>query len=236
VTYLAIDTVSDRLSLALGTSALDAAATVVEGARRHAAALLPAVDALLAQRGAGRADIRGILVADGPGSFTGLRVAAAVAKAMVATGAAELRAAPSLMARAARAARPGQVVAAVSDALRGEVFGGAWLVLDHRIESLVPLAARMPDVLRGLVPHPDLVVGELPPARRVPFEGWAADMRLDQVADAGALLALLAFPGALERVDVPFAWEPQYGRPAEAQARWEAEHRRPLPHSPGSHG
>jgi hypothetical protein len=86
------------------------------------------------------------------------------------------------------------------------------------------------------VPHPDLVVGELPPPRRVPFEGWAGDMRLDQVADAGALLALLAFPGALERVDDPFAWEPQYGRPAEAQARWEAEHRRPLPHSSGSHG
>jgi hypothetical protein len=31
-------------------------------------------------------------------------------------------------------------------------------------------------------------------------------------------------------------WEPVYGRPAEAQARWEKAHGRPLPDSVGSPG
>jgi tRNA A37 threonylcarbamoyladenosine modification protein TsaB len=153
---------------------------------------------------------------------------------MWATGVRDVRTAPSLLARAVRAARPGQVVAAVSDALRGEVYGGAWLVLDRGIETLVPLAARAPEVMRRLVPHPDLVTGELPPDRRLAFVGWCSTQRLDEPANAAALLGLLAVPGGLKRVGDPFAWEPQYGRPAEAQARWEAEHRRPLPHPPGS--
>lgn len=234
--WLALDTVSDRLSVAVGRGPADAVATRVDGARRHASALLPAVDALLAERGLGRGAIGGILVADGPGSFTGLRVAAAVMKAMVATGVQEVRTAPSLLARAVNRARSGQVVAAVSDALRGEVYGGAWLVLEQGIETLVPLAARAPGVLRQVVPHPDLVVGELPATLQPPFAGWAAQQHLDVPADAVALLGLLARPGGLTRIDDPFAWEPQYGRPAEAQARWEAQHQRPLPHPPGSRG
>lgn len=233
--WLALDTVSQRLSLALGTSATDAVSASVDGARRHASALLPAVDQLLLERGAARQAITGILVADGPGSFTGLRVAASVAKALVATGVTELRNAPSLMARAVRAAHPGQVVVGVSDALRGEAYGGAWLVLERRIEVLVPLAARTPALLRQMVPHPDLVVGELPVPLQAAFDGWCAVQQLDVPADAGALLALLSWPDALHRVDDPFTWEPQYGRPAEAQARWEAEHRRPLPHPAGPH-
>jgi len=233
--WLAIDTVSDRLSLALGETVHDAVATTVQGARRHASALLPAVDELLGKRGVARDRLRGILVADGPGSFTGLRVAASVAKALVATGATDLRTAPSLLARAVRMAHPGQVVVGVSDALRGEAYGGAWLVLDRQVESLVPLAARSPAVLRQLVPHPDLVVGDVPPSLREALAGWCPVQQLDVPADAGALLALLSWPGALQQVNDPSTWEPQYGRPAEAQARWEAEHRRPLPHPPGRH-
>ena len=81
--WLAIDTATDRASIALGGPGLVAARAEVVGARRHAAELLPAIERCLAEAGLGYGALEGIVLADGPGSFTGLRVGAAVAKALV---------------------------------------------------------------------------------------------------------------------------------------------------------
>jgi hypothetical protein len=56
------------------------------------------------------------------------------------------------------------------------------------------------------------------------------------VPHAGALLELLDLPGATALVEDPDASEPNYGRLAEAQARWERAHGRPLSHPPGGTG
>ena len=50
------------------------------------------------------------------------------------------------------------------------------------------------------------------------------------------LLALVGVRGGAARIESVQAWEPVYGRPAEAQARWETTHGRPLPDSVGSPG
>src|SRR5439155_22498513 len=49
---------------------------------------------------------------------------------------------------------------------------------------------------------------------------------------ATLLLALLEREGSGRTIGDPATAEPGYGRPAEAQARWEARHGRPLPDSP----
>src|SRR2546422_9664629 len=49
---------------------------------------------------------------------------------------------------------------------------------------------------------------------------------------ATLLLALLEREGSGRTIGDPATAEPVYGRPAEAQARWEARHGRPLPDSP----
>src|SRR6266700_60929 len=46
---------------------------------------------------------------------------------------------------------------------------------------------------------------------------------------AASLLLLAARVGAARELPDPLAAEPVYGRPAEAQAKWEARHGRPLP-------
>ncbi len=56
------------------------------------------------------------------------------------------------------------------------------------------------------------------------------------VPRASALIEMLAVPGALTTVDDVDAFEPEYGRPAAAQVRWEREHGRPLPPSGGDPG
>ncbi|HEX5634020.1 MAG TPA: tRNA (adenosine(37)-N6)-threonylcarbamoyltransferase complex dimerization subunit type 1 TsaB, partial [Gemmatimonadales bacterium] len=164
MTRLALDTATDRLSVALGTSAADAVEVHVDGARRHAAAILPSLDRLLGERGILLADVTDVVVADGPGSFTGLRVGAAVAKALAAPRGVTLGAAPALAARAAAAGRPGETVVSVLDALRGEVYAAAYRVTAAGIEPVLAAAARTPAALRAALAAPDVVVGEAPVA------------------------------------------------------------------------
>ncbi len=49
---------------------------------------------------------------------------------------------------------------------------------------------------------------------------------------AVTLLELMDRDGGCREIIAPDAWEPEYGRPAEAQAKWERTHGRTLPDSP----
>lgn len=236
---LAIETATDRASVALGRSAGDAVGRELVGARRHAAELLPMIDAVLRQAGATLADVTGLVLSDGPGSFTGLRVGAAVAKALVQARDLPLWTAPSLLVRAYGVSRPGLTVLAVANALRGELYAAAYRFEGNAVRTLLPPSVYRPDVLVAVTARPDLLVGEAPePAARL-LEAWAGAPLVgppDGAPHARVLLGLVDVPGGASRVEAVQGWEPVYGRPAEAQARWETAHGRPLPHSIGSPG
>ncbi len=233
---LALDTASDRLALALERPGHPPVAEFVDGSRRHASQLLPALDRLLGRVRVTASDIGEVIVADGPGSFTGLRVGATVAKALVAARGVRFWRAPALLARAVAAgAADGALVVGVSDALRGELFAGAWRIWSTGITLELEPIARTPAAMRAALPTPDAVVGSVPGPLRPDLRDWAPQMQLDQPADARALLRLIGRPGGAELVSDAADWEPVYGRPAEAQARWEAAHGRSLPHSTSAH-
>jgi tRNA threonylcarbamoyladenosine biosynthesis protein TsaB len=236
---LALETATDRASVALGTSSTDAVTREIGGIRRHAAELLPMIDAVLREAGVRLDAVRGIVLSDGPGSFTGLRVGAAVAKALVQARGLPLWIAPSLMVRAAGAARPGATVIAVSDALRGELYVAAYRFDAAGVRTLLAPAVRRPEELVAGALSPDVLVGELPEPARQLLERWAGHAVIGPPAgwpDARMLLDLVGRPGGAVRVEPVEGWQPEYGRPAEAQARWETAHGRPLPDSIGSPG
>lgn len=217
--WLAIDTATDRASVALGSGEELLAEETIVGARRHAAALLPAIEAGLARAGAGYRDIEGVLLADGPGSFTGLRVGAAVARALLRARNMPLWIAPSLLVSAAGVrAGPDETVLAVSNALRGELFVAAYRFRPGLVETLLPPVVTTPDELQRRIHPPYRVTG--PAAGSLGGEPtWPA---------ASRLLDLVGAAGGVRVVADPARWEPNYGRPAEAQAKWEREHGRPL--------
>lgn len=82
--FLAIDSSTDTLSVALGSGA--SGETPLEftgpGAAQASATLLPAVQSLLAQAGWPLASLDAIVFGRGPGSFTGLRTACSVAQGL----------------------------------------------------------------------------------------------------------------------------------------------------------
>ena len=236
---LAIETATDGASVAVGRSETDAAQERVTGARRHASALLPMIASALRRAGVTLDDLTGVAVADGPGSFTGLRVGAAAAKALVQARNLPLYAAPSLMVRAAGATAAGGVIVAVSDALRGEIYAAAYrFPAGAVVTELAPLVCR-PEELASRLAGPAMLVGDVPPGPRATLERWCGCQMVpspEGAPHAARLLGLVGRAGGAARVDNASGWEPAYGRPAEAQARWEATHGRPLPDSVGSPG
>jgi tRNA threonylcarbamoyl adenosine modification protein YeaZ len=232
---VAFDTTSDHLTVAARDASGRIARRSLDGARRHAAALLPLVAELGADLGVDPRAIDTLILADGPGSFTGLRVGASVMKALVRGLPAPpaVWAVSTLLGRAAGASRPhGARVLVATPALRDEVYAARYrLDLPHTVETLEAPAVTRPDLIpAGEV---DLLVADLPaklltrlvdrlqvPAIRPPLSLPRAD----------ALFALVGVPGGATPVPDPDSWEPTYGRPAEAQRIWEVAHGKPLPH------
>jgi tRNA threonylcarbamoyladenosine biosynthesis protein TsaB len=235
--WLALETATDRASVAVGESAGDAVEESLSGARRHAGALLPMIDKALRRRGVTLAQLSGVLVSDGPGSFTGLRIGASVGKALARARELPLWTTPSLVVRAAGVAGTGPtLVLAVSDALRGDLYATAVRFDAGRVRVELEPGVWRPEALAGLNLAPDLLVGEAPPAAAavlVNRTGLELIGPPDGAPHAARLIGLADMDGGIRRVDDAQAWEPVYGRPAEAQARWETAHGRPLPDSVG---
>jgi tRNA threonylcarbamoyladenosine biosynthesis protein TsaB len=239
--WLALDTATDLASVAVGVPPNSEAGAFVQGARRHAAEIIGLVDHVLKQAGVRPADLEGIVVGDGPGSFTGLRIGWAAAKGLAQEAGLPLRPVPSLMAAAATVARQvGPVpVAACYDALRGQVYAALYVIRAGAVETLfTPAVMTVAEFARVAPVRPKVVVGD--GATRYPDDvlRWsgAAPVALESlIPNATTLLSLFTREGAVRALDDPMTAEPVYGRPAEAQARWEARHGRPLrdPSRPG---
>jgi tRNA threonylcarbamoyladenosine biosynthesis protein TsaB len=235
---LALDTATDLASIAVGDGDT-LLAEVMLGPRRHATGLMPGVEEALRLAGVGVGAVDRILVADGPGSFTGLRIGIATVQGLCrACPAVSVASAPSLLAAAWVAAQsdPGPVAAAY-DALRGEVFGAVYHLHQGRIDVLLaPVLTTIEAMARRCPAVPALVVGDGAAAQAAAVRAWTGRDPVPPPVGApraAALLALERIPGALRPIADPAAFEPDYGRPAEAQARWERAHGRPLPDPPG---
>jgi tRNA threonylcarbamoyladenosine biosynthesis protein TsaB len=234
---LAIDTATDIASVAIGTPGRYAAARRIQGARQHAAQLLTLIQEVLADAGATLRDLTEIVVGDGPGSFTGLRIGWAAARGLAHEREIPLVAIPSILGAAQCASefeRESRAIAACFDALRGQVFGAVYVFHPDRVETVVaPALFTLAELTRATSVRPALVVGDGAERYRAEVEAWTGKppVPLDALPPiAGRLLRLADDKGARRPLDDALA-EPAYGRPAEAQVKWETSHGRPLPHS-----
>ena len=78
--YLALETSGPRGSVAVAAGSRVLARAVLDSQFSHAADLIPRISATLDEAGVGTGDLVGVVVGGGPGSFTGVRVAAATGK------------------------------------------------------------------------------------------------------------------------------------------------------------
>lgn len=211
---LLVESSTARGSVALLDGATLVAATDVALRARDAEHLMPAVDATLREAGMAVRDLARVACGAGPGSFTGLRIGAAIAKGLAHALGRPLHAVPSLLLAGGEAAArfgPGRYLVSV-DALRGERY-------------VLLVNAEHTDVVHadGAV---QLVSGDA--VARIAEERGARIVGPDHgdvwphARALGRCLHALGEPCDLA------SWEPAYGRLAEAQAKWERVHGRAL--------
>ena len=138
----------------------------------HANRLLAAAEEALERAGLRWEDVERIAVGVGPGSFTGLRIGIATARALAQGRGLPLVAVSSLEALALGAG-DAELVLAVLDARRGEAFAAAW----RRRALVAPAAALSPDALAdrvGALQGTALAVGDGAIRFRGPLEAAGA--------------------------------------------------------------
>ncbi|MCE2968863.1 MAG: tRNA (adenosine(37)-N6)-threonylcarbamoyltransferase complex dimerization subunit type 1 TsaB [Burkholderiales bacterium] len=191
-TVLALDTATAvcAVALARGERVVELAETV---GQRHSERLLPMVDALLREQRVTLADCAAIAFGAGPGSFTGLRVACAVAQGL--GWATERPVAPvgnlAAIAWNARAVAPqAERVAVAIDARMNEAY---YAVFDVRgaapVELAAPALVAAADLAAALAPWaPDALAGEGVAVFASQLDALAAPLRLPQLrASAGTI-------------------------------------------------
>lgn len=175
--------------------------------------LLPAVEATLRKGGLRAGDVSHVVCGSGPGSFTSLRIAASIAKGLALGAGGSLRAVSSLaLMVASLGPRPGRYLAAL-DAMRGDAYVSLVAVgEDGAVAGVGPARLTRMDA----VPHEAAALSATAVGRGLSMDARPVASALTGIADE-----------LVPQVDLA-TWEPQYGRLAEAQVKWEATHGRPL--------
>ena len=178
--WLAFDTSTDVLSVGVSVNGQSEVRTLAGGAQ-SSATLIPTAMEMLAQAGAGLPQLRAIVFGRGPGSFTGLRTACAVAQGLAFGADIAVLPVDTLLAVAEEARVQAGVtdqtltVLALLDARMDEVYSAAydWDGLRWTSRSALqvtpPQAVGLPDAPRLLLAGNAFeVYGErLPPGQRV---------------------------------------------------------------------
>ena len=233
---LAFDTSTPLGSVAIGVGTEVLARTELRRQGAHSSDLIPKIHETLEEGGVDVGELTGVVVGSGPGSFTGVRVAASTAKGLaqaldlplwavssLEAGAAAVDAAwvplsdgPRAEMSADERALPRYVL---FDARGDRVYAACYLLSAHGLEELIaPHSTTIGEILSGTIP---LSI----------FAGDGADRHADEIRGAGfrvlppplgmptadGLLTVLRRDPARAHVEDVARWGPDYLRPSSAE-------------------
>ncbi|QUE86370.1 tRNA (adenosine(37)-N6)-threonylcarbamoyltransferase complex dimerization subunit type 1 TsaB [Exiguobacterium alkaliphilum] len=208
---LMIDTATTRLSVALSENGTIQAEATVMVSKNHAVTLMPMIEQLMAVVKWTPAELERVIVTTGPGSYTGIRIGVTTAKTLAYTlqiplvGVSALR----LMAAAPNTDLP---VVSLIDARRGNAYIGHY---QHN-EPLTPDAhASVETWLETHMEGAFVVVGDVEPFRDVLANYSYQEAPAAHCYGRASDLVTLG-----EETSDVHAFEPEYLRLAEAEAKW----------------
>jgi tRNA threonylcarbamoyladenosine biosynthesis protein TsaB len=203
---LALDTSTSTASVALFDGQRVLSETTWLAGREHSTRLLVEVDAAFERIGRTPTELTGLVVARGPGSFTGVRVALSVAKGIAAGLKIPVWGVNSLDVLAHASGEVELPVRAVLEAGRGRY---ATALYEHGHPTEAARLATLPQI-EELIDSPTLVIGDLSDEARRELEGQryarvatraACLRRAGYLAELGWRLAQSGDPGDPQRLD-----------------------------------
>lgn len=165
---LAIETSTEKGSVALLAGAAPVAQAVLPTRERHSAGIIPLLDDLLGRAGWALSELAAVGTGLGPGSFTGIRVGLAVARGLAFSLKIPLKGVSSFAALARGAGGEGRI-AVLDDARRGRVYCALYEKQGAVLSALRPPSCLPADeavrLVRGarlLTPHRERLRAVLP--------------------------------------------------------------------------
>ena len=228
---LAIDTSSRVSSVAIASEERLWAELTMEGKLTHSETLMPHIEQVLGMAELPKEELEGIAVSIGPGSFTGLRIGLAAAKAMAYALEIPLVAVSSLQALACHYPVSGVRLVSLVDAQKGNAYRESYCWESGNLKVLEPMGIvpvkeflgacgdlRVETILLGdMTGKRTVAEWSLPPHVRI------APPHLRMPRAAGVAMLGLRKLAAGEKAD-PMSLEPVYVRRSEAEVLWEKRH------------
>lgn len=226
---LAIDTSNHPMSVALVQDKDLMATTTLNMVRNHSIYLMPTIDNLMKDVGWQPADLDRVVVAQGPGSYTGVRIAVTTAKTLALTLNLSLVGISSLATIAYNTlpTTTGLIVP-FFDARRGNVFAGVYQWVDGRLVNKVPDAHLGIDELLTQLAGQDQAVTMLGHrTRRIDAKIESVPANVTFAPRSFGLPSTYRLALAGEKAAVVTNLDnfvPHYLRITEAEAQWQKKH------------
>lgn len=224
---LALDTATMVSGVALAKQGKIMAELTLQIGKTHSELLLPHIKELLQMAGVEKNHLRAVAVSIGPGSFTGLRIGLATAKALAYALKIPLLGVPTLEVLAYGAAAPGVVIAPLLDAQKGNVYHAGFSWSEAGLQEVLPASVSpIDEVLAELaaLKKPVLAVGEAAVLYAEKIQNVAGVLLAPghTVISRSSSVALLAEKMLEQGLDADLMQlEPLYVRRSEAEVLWE---------------
>lgn len=139
---LGLDSSGLVASAALVSDGILTAEYTIHNKKTHSQTLMPMIAEMLSMAGTEPGELDAVAVSEGPGSFTGLRIGASIAKGLAWTLKIPIIPVSSLMGLAANVETPGQIVCPIMDARRNQVYTAV-----YETTEALPMQLAEPDVI-----------------------------------------------------------------------------------------
>lgn len=228
---LALDTSSITAGVALWKDGAPAAQLVVQNKRTHSRNLLPMVDAVLSFCDCTMQEIDLFAVGDGPGSFTGLRIGVATAKAFAHATGKPVLGVSILDGFAAACCVPEMLICPLLDARRNQAYTAFYEtdVAGRVIKKTPPEALALEEILKRVSGRRVLFTGDgLPSFQEQITEALGSDalfappyLRVNAIAGIAALAV-----EAPDKAGFYGILTPNYFRPSQAEREYNTKEER----------
>lgn len=137
MTVLGIDTSNQSMLLSLGENQHVLATYMTANQKNHSTTLMPGIEFLMAGNQKKPKDLKKIIVAEGPGSYTGLRIGVTTAKTLAWTLGIELYGVSTLALMAAGQTEWPGLIVPIINARRENVYTGAYKWKDGQLVTVI---------------------------------------------------------------------------------------------------
>ena len=231
MSILAIDTATQVSSVAVLKEGRLLAELTMQGKLTHSETLLPHIEQVLKMAAVAKEELTGIAVSNGPGSFTGLRIGLAAAKAMSYVLGISLVGVSTLQALAYQLPAPGIRVMCLLDAQKGNAYvesyrweNNSLQVVDSvQVAKITDIVAACANMNEQVILLGDAVQKKVAGKLELPANVSVAPPHI--VMPRAACVAMLGQAKLMAgETDNVMDLEPVYIRRSEAEVLWEKRH------------